>query len=337
MPLALTSSADLKPHNTMSVPAIADYMSPVESLEDIVAAHKFATRKKLPMMILGEGSNTLFTKNYYGLVLLNQLKGIELLEDLPDSVIVRVGAGENWHEFVSLSMRRDWFGLENLALIPGLVGAAPIQNIGAYGVEIRDYLVAVEYVDLVTQKLVSLTNRECNFSYRDSIFKGELKGKVAITSVVLRLRKKPKLNLTYPSLSDYFARRPAPSAQQVFSAVCHIRNNKLPLPAKIPNLGSFFKNPIVDSTKHNALRRKFPSMVSFPQEGNHKLAAAWLIEEAGWKQKIIDNVAVHHAQALVIINPMGATGKSVLRFATAVQADIQRRFGVLLEIEPQLV
>ena len=337
MSFVVTTSVNLKAYNTMAVPAVADYLSSIENIDDIIAAQKFAAHKQLPVMVLGEGSNTLFTEDYNGLILVNQFKGIDFVEDLEDSVVLRVAGGENWHEFVAFCMSKDWFGLENLALIPGSVGAAPIQNIGAYGVEMKDYVVAVEYLDLATQKTVRLVNRDCNFAYRDSVFKNRLKNKVVITSVIFRLAKRPRLNITYPALSKYFSQRSSPSAQQVFSAVCNIRNSKLPLPQKTPNLGSFFKNPIVSQKTHDSLRNKFPSLVSFSFGNDYKLAAGWLIEEAGWKHKVIDEVAVHHAQALVIINPRGAPGKSVLRFALAVQSDIKRKFGVLLEIEPQLV
>ena len=337
MSFIVSTSVDLQPYNAMAVPAKAAYLSPVECEADIVAARKFIESKKIPLMVLGEGSNTLFTQDYKGLIIHNKIKGVELIEELPDSYVVKVGAGENWHDFVSLCMNNNWFGLENLALIPGQVGAAPIQNIGAYGIEVRELIVAVDYYDLQKQGAQRLFNRDCQFSYRDSIFKAELANRAVITAVIFRLRKTSKPQLSYPALEEYFSRRPAPSPQQVFTAVCHIRNSKLPLPKKIPNLGSFFKNPVIDSAKYAKLVKKHPSLVSYEVPEGRKIAAGWLIEEAGWKQKIIGDVAVHHQQALVIINPLGATGKAVLEFAKAVQADIKRKFGVLLEIEPQLV
>ena len=337
MPLDIKANASLKTYNTMAVPAQAQCLVTINEIGELKEALKYAEENQLKTLILGEGSNTIFSTDYSGLVILNRIKGIEVLDEQSDSVKLKVASGENWHDFVKYTLQKKWNGLENLALIPGLVGAAPIQNIGAYGVEIKDHLVAVQYLDLQSKQLIDLNLAECEFAYRDSIFKRSLFNKTVICSITLNLEKNDLVNLSYPVLKNYFASNKAPTAQQVFDAVCEIRNNKLPNPSKIPNTGSFFKNPIVSANKHSELKSKYPDLPSFVIGNNYKLAAAWMIETLGWKDKTIDNVCVHKTQALVITNPLSSSGQNVLNFAYAIQSEVNEEFDVSLEIEPRLI
>lgn len=334
MGLQIKERVSLQPFNSMAVSATASFLVSVSSLPELYEALDYAQAKQLSVLVLGEGSNTIFENDYDGLVILNCLNGIELVSQNADSVIVAVAAGENWHQFVQHSVQQGWFGLENLALIPGLVGAAPMQNIGAYGVEVKDTIVSVSYVDVNTQQEKSITNSECCFAYRESVFKNKLAGKVVITSVSFELSKHAKVNVSYPALAKQFEKKPTP--RQLFEAVCKVRSSKLPLPKDIPNTGSFFKNPVVDAAKNLALQDQYPDLVSYKTEHGFKLAAGWMIEKAGWKQKSLNGVSVHSLQALVIINPEKKSGTDVISFARAIQKNITDEFGVLLEIEPRI-
>lgn len=337
--LDIEKNVSLQPFNTMAVPAVAKFLVTVDSVKQLKAALVWAEQQSLSALVLGEGSNTIFEADYSGLVILNRIKGIELLSESEDSVTLKVGAGENWHQLVAYSIEQSWYGLENLALIPGLVGAAPIQNIGAYGVEISQSLRTVEYLDIDSKTEVKLTNSECQFAYRDSIFKRDLLDKTAITAVTLELQKNADLNLSYPALQEYLDKKniDSPLQTDVFTAVCDIRRRKLPSPQSIPNAGSFFKNPLVSDSKLDKLREKFPDLVSFQVEGGHKLAAAWLIEDAGWKHQQINGVGVHKDQALVIINPQCLSGETIVNLARRIQSDIKDKYRVVLEIEPRLI
>lgn len=337
MTLPIQEDVSLQPFNTMAVPAQARYLIEIDSSRTAQHAIRFAKQNQLAMCVLGEGSNTLFTNDYPGLILLNRLRGLQVLEDSDQCVLVKVGAGENWHSFVAHSIQQEWKGLENLALIPGLVGAAPIQNIGAYGVEVQDFIVEVEFLDFETRDLKSIANLECQFAYRDSVFKQALLNKGLITSVTFRFNKQAKVNVSYPSLVDRLAGLNQPTAKNVFDAVIAIRTEKLPSPAKIPNLGSFFKNPIVDANKHQELKKQYPNLISYPHQNGFKLAAGWLIEEAGWKKKTIDQISVHKQQALVIVNPHKVTGAQVYKFAMALRSNIHQQFGITLDIEPTII
>lgn len=334
--ISVQRNVSLKPYNTMAVPALASHLVEVNSVAQITEAIDFAQRNDLKPLVLGEGSNTLFASDYSGLVILNRLSGIEQIKEHDDYADISVGAGENWHAFVDRCVTEGWFGIENLALIPGLVGAAPIQNIGAYGVEVKDYIRHVDFIDLKTGQLERLSNQQCQFFYRDSIFKHQLRNRVAITAVNFRLSKTAVPNLSYPALKDYCSQTSATSSRQVFDAVCAIRRAKLPSPQDIPNTGSFFKNPIVNAEVHDQLKKDYPPLVSFAAGDKYKLAAGWLIEYCGWKQKAVNGVSVHQHQALVIINPQHQSGKIVLDYAQAIQQDIEAEFGVKLEVEPQI-
>jgi len=334
MSLYIQSNVSLQPFNSMAVQAQAEALVFVSTLDDVNEALDYAQERNMDTLVLGEGSNTLFEADYNGLVLLNCIKGIDIIEQDADSVTVRVAAGEIWHEFVDYSIEQGWFGLENLALIPGLVGAAPMQNIGAYGVEIKDSLLSVDYLDIATRKEHSLSNLECAFAYRESRFKNDLAGKVVITSITLVLSKKAQVNISYPALASLFEAEPSP--RQVFDAVVSIREKKLPSPVHIPNTGSFFKNPVVSKVHFEELKKQHTGLVAYPAGDGFKLAAGWMIEAAGWKDKNLNGVTVHSEQALVLINPLKRSGGDVLHFAAQIQADIESKFGVALEIEPRV-
>ena len=320
----------------MAIPAMASNLVEVTDVEELRQAVCVASETQQKILVLGEGSNTIFAGDFSGLVILNRIKGITLLSESADKVVLKVGAGESWHDFVAMAVARGWYGLENLALIPGLMGAAPIQNIGAYGVEIKDYLTGVEMLKIRCGELVCLSSAECEFAYRDSVFKHRMQGKSVITAVQLELSKRAKPHLSYPALKSYFSKGAKITPEQVFQAVCEIRRDKLPDPAEIPNTGSFFKNPVVTAEHHLALVRQYADLVSYPAGSNYKVAAGYLIERAGWKDKELNGITVHQQQALVIINPHRQNGAAVLQFARAIQADIKHKFGLDLEIEPRI-
>ncbi len=333
--------ADLSAHTTMAVPARAKALVAVSNVTELAQAIAAAQQAEQPFMMLGEGSNTVFVEDYAGTVILNRMRGIKVLEESETEVTVQAAAGENWHGFVEYCVAQGWYGLENLALIPGLVGAAPMQNIGAYGVEVKDSITQVEVYDLVNHSIQKITQQACAFGYRESRFKRDWAGQKFVTAVRFRLSKVRKVELHYPALKLALDEQGIehPSAADVFSAVVAIRSSKLPAPSEIPNSGSFFKNPTVHQDVYRSLKARFSGLVAFAQDdGSHyKLAAAWLIDHAGWKQKRIDGVGVHQDQALVIVNPERKSGEAIATFARAIQTDIQRRYGVELEIEPRLI
>ena len=332
--LDLQLDADLSKFNTLGIPARARYLTAINSTALLAQVLRFAQDANQAVLVLGQGSNTVLTQDFDGVVILNQLTGVSVTAETDTHVDLRVAAGENWHQLVSLAVRKRWYGIENLALIPGLVGAAPIQNIGAYGAEVKDVITSVEYLDRTTLATHTLSNHACEFAYRDSVFKNALCDATIITAVHIRLNKCAPLNLVYPALAD--AAGAQPSLESVFHAVCRIRSEKLPDPAEIPNAGSFFKNPVVTAEHHQRLKSWFPDIVSFATDEGYKLAAGWLIERAGWKNKEIAGVRVHQQQALVVINPANRSGVDVMAFAAAIQQDIARIYNVQLEVEPRI-
>ena len=332
--IRIQENVALQPYNTLGVSVNARFFCRVVNLVDLKASLVFAKEKQLAVLILGEGSNTVFTKDYDGLVLLNKLSGIELINETDELANIKVSAGENWHDFVDYCLRMKWYGLENLALIPGLVGAAPIQNIGAYGVEVKDTIQSVTYLALATGVQHTIGKFDCQFAYRDSVFKNELNAKTVITSVDFCLSKTPNSQLAYPALAAKLGANPSP--RDIFNQVCDVRRAKLPMPKDIPNAGSFFKNPVIDAAQFEVLKVAYPSIIGFDVIGGVKLAAAWLIEQRGWKHKEIAGVKVHQQQALVVTNPKHKTGNDILLLAKAIQDDIEEAFNVRLEIEPRI-
>ena len=324
--------------NTLHVPARAHFFVEVHSAEELVQSLDWASSKDLDVLILGGGSNLVFAGDFEGLVVRLSIRGRrwEHIEDHRATLVL--GAGENWHEAVLYAARAGYRGIENLALIPGTAGAAPVQNIGAYGVELGDCLESVTALDRRTGEMVVLNNAECRFAYRDSLFK-QTPGRYVITEVRLDLSRSRPLMLGYRDLEEYLGDTSETSLDplRVAEAVMAIRRRKLPDPDIIPNAGSFFKNPVVDSETFESLREKHPEIVAYPQEEGVKLAAAWLIDQSGWKGFRNTRVGVHNRQALVLINHSGGTGADILELAKAVRESVLQRFGVLLEMEPGVV
>jgi len=335
----LQTQVDLQPHNTLAIPARSAYYATLTDPKDLPELLAFARERQLPLLLLGGGSNLVLREDFPGLVLHVQLQGRELVKEDQDHAWLKVAAGENWHQLVLHSLTMGYSGLENLSLIPGSVGAAPIQNIGAYGVELKDVFEELEAVELSSGETHHFTKNDCQFAYRDSIFKHELKDRYLITSVTLRLRKKADLQLGYPALQQALAGTPSEQLTPiaVSQAVCQVRQSKLPDPAQTPNAGSFFKNPIVPHDHWHQLQTQYPKLVAYPIDGQQvKLAAGWLIEQAGWKGAQRGPVAVHDKQALVLTNPGRAMGKELLALAGEIQESVWEKFGVRLEVEPRL-
>jgi len=339
MKTVIESNKNLKKYNTFSVSASAEKFSIFKSEKELLELLK--NTKDLPLLILGGGSNLLFTQNVKGIVLKNEITGIQLLEETADSILVKCGAGEAWHEFVIHCVNKGWAGIENLSLIPGTVGASPIQNIGAYGVEVKDTIESVECIEIETGQKKRLTNAECAFGYRDSIFKKTDKGKYVITYVAFRLKKQALVNTSYGAIQQILDEKGVknPSIRDVSRAVVEIRRNKLPNPAQLGNAGSFFKNPEISEKQFDSLKAQYPDIVSFPGslQGLIKVPAGWLIERSGWKGKTIGNVGIHRLQALVIVNYGGASGQEVIDLSTAVRQSVQELFGIDLIPEVNII
>ncbi|MFA7553546.1 MAG: UDP-N-acetylmuramate dehydrogenase [Spongiibacteraceae bacterium] len=333
----------LRAFNTLAIEASARYFCEVRSAEDIPEVLAFAEQRHLPVLILGGGSNIVLTDDYCGLVVHIKLEGIrwELLEPATAGLVrVTAAAGERWHGLVEYCLANKLYGLENLSLIPGSVGAAPIQNIGAYGVELVDVFDSVSGWDIEQQVWRSLNKSECEFAYRDSIFKRQLKHRFIISEVSLILQQTPQPHNHYAALSNELNQRniQQPTPQQIADVVIAIRQSKLPNPAELPNVGSFFKNPIITAEQAKVLLARYPAMVQYPMaEGRVKLAAGWLLEQAGWKGLRDGSVGMHQQQSLVLVNYHNATGSEVIALAEAIQQDIQQQFSVQLEIEPAIV
>ncbi|MDO8909822.1 MAG: UDP-N-acetylmuramate dehydrogenase [Pseudohongiella sp.] len=331
------SDVDLRRLCSFATAARARFFVALEQEDELPATLDEANDKDLPVLIMGGGSNMLLTENYPGLVVKIDLKGISVRADSSsaDHVLLNAAAGENWHALVEYCLDNSFYGIENLALIPGSVGAAPVQNIGAYGVELSDVLVSVRYFDLRFQQVVQLSAQECQLAYRDSIFKQALKGSAVILSVCLRLAKKPDLKIAYPALQQALHDISDPSARDVFNAVCAVRRSKLPDPAVLGNAGSFFRNPVVSRTLYQTLLQQWPELPSYATDNPEKvkLPAAWLIERAGWKGKRHGDAGVHEQQALVLVNYGQATGLQILQLAKAVARSVQQQFNISLEPE----
>ncbi|AJD48404.1 UDP-N-acetylenolpyruvoylglucosamine reductase [Isoalcanivorax pacificus W11-5] len=323
--------------NTLRLPARAEWLAEPASDAALVALLCDTRWAGLPRTVIGGGSNLVLRGDIDGLVIRPCLRG---LATLSDDGLVEVGAGEEWDSVVARTLAAGWQGLENLSLIPGSCGAAPVQNIGAYGVELGDVLVSLDAVSLRDGEARRFTAAECGFAYRDSRFKSAEAGQWLITRLRLQLRREPELTLGYADLAERFAALPeaARNAQGLREIVCALRRSKLPDPAELPNAGSFFKNPVVDAATLARLRSTWPDIVAYPQpDGRAKLAAGWLIERAGWKGRREGALGMHAQQALVLVNYGGATGADVLAFAQAVRDSVQALFGVTLEQEPVIL
>ena len=327
-------NAQLKGYNTFGISAIASGFGTFQSVEELRTLLKERTAFN-NLLILGGGSNILFTKDVDALVLRNEITGIEVVEETPDFVILKAGSGVVWHDFVMHTVDNNLGGIENLSLIPGSVGASPMQNIGAYGVEIKDVFESLEAVNIETGEMRTFTAQDCKFGYRESVFKQELKNQFVITHVSYRLSKNPVLQTSYGAIKDELAAQGnEPSIKNISDAVISIRNSKLPNPKDLGNAGSFFKNPVVTTDFANNLATQYPDMPKYPQaDGSMKLAAGWLVEQAGWKGKRVGDCGVHVKQALVLVNYGAATGNEIYHLSSAVLQAVKDKFGVELERE----
>lgn len=330
--------ASLAELTTLGTRVTSAQLLTLSRLTDLPALLAQAT---VPVMVLGGGSNVVFAADFPGTIILNRLMGLEVLSESEDWVQIRVGAGEIWDDLVAATVANGWWGIENLSAIPGRVGAAPVQNIGAYGVELADALVGVHVYSYREQAASFLSVNDCNFGYRDSIFKGELKGQVIITAIELKLSRFPRPQLDYAGLSVALAQDNIEPQQAslpaIRAAVAAVRASKLPNPAEAPNVGSFFKNPLVSAAQLQSLLSSFPNLVHYPQpDGSAKLAAGWMIDQLGWKGQRRGSARVHAQQALVLIAENGDTA-DLLTLAVAIREDVLQRFGVALEIEPEII
>mgnify|MGYP001230096528 FL=1 len=332
----IESDVSLKKFNTFGIDVSSRLFSQAENedhVRNVIQSNAFKTNTSL---ILGGGSNLLFTKNFDGIVLRNNIHGIEVIEDTKEHVLVKVGGGVVWHDFVLYCIKKGWDGVENLSLIPGNVGASPMQNIGAYGVEIKEVFYELEAIHLKTGEIHYFNNSDCQFGYRESIFKNKLKGKYLISRVIYKLLKKGNFTISYGAIEKQLESMGVQelSAKSISDAVIAIRQSKLPDPKKIGNSGSFFKNPVVTKSSYDIIKSNFPDVVGYPAgKGFMKLAAGWLIEQAGWKGKTFGNYGVHKNQALVLVNYGGASGKEIYDLSGEILESIKEKFGVQLERE----
>ncbi len=339
-PLLVAQRASLREHNTFGLPALAKTLVRITSDADVRRVVDHPDYGRAPKLVLGGGSNLVLTRDVDAVVLKVEVRGLRLCREEAGAFIVEAGAGESWHGLVAWTLEQGWPGLENLALIPGSVGAAPVQNIGAYGVELKDRFDALDAVDLVTGRSVTLDAAMCHFGYRDSVFKQALAGKSVITRVRFRLPKPWQPVLGYLDIERKMAEtgNRSPDARTLFDWVCTIRRAKLPDPALVGNAGSFFKNPVVTEEQCKDIIGRDPEIVHYPlPDGTVKLAAGWLIDACGWKGKSVGRAGVYEKQALVLVNRGGASGAEVVTLARAIQESVYGRFGIRLEPEPIIV
>ncbi len=335
----ILENTSLKPYNTFGIDVNASYLGRFSSVGELQEALEQMSNQEL--LVLGGGSNVLFVRERFdGCVLLNEIKGFDVVEETNDWVIVRSGAGEIWHEFVLKCIEHGFCGIENLSLIPGSVGASPMQNIGAYGIEIKDVFEKLEAYHIESGEVQTFSKEECEFGYRESVFKRKLKGQYIITSVCFRLAKNSAVNTSYGVIAAELEKEGIvnPTMKDVSNAVIAIRKSKLPDPKEIGNAGSFFKNPVVDISLLEKILTQYPTAPNYPAtEGSVKLAAGWLIEQTGWKGKTLGHYGVHTLQALVLVNYQGATGQEIYDLSTSIIADVKEKFGVELEREVNII
>ncbi|CAN7229614.1 UDP-N-acetylmuramate dehydrogenase [Rhizobacter sp. LjRoot28] len=337
--MQIESGVSLKPYNSFGLPAVAQTLVRVTSdacVREVVDHPVFG---RAPKFILGGGSNIVLTRDMPQVVLKVEVPGRRLVEERPDAWIVEAGAGESWHDLVAWTLDQGLPGMENLALIPGTVGASPVQNIGAYGMELKDRFESLDGVDLVTGRSITLGPEICAFGYRDSVFKHSLANRVVITRVRFRLPRPWQPVLGYLELERKMAeeRVSSPDARQIFDWICAIRRAKLPDPAVLGNAGSFFKNPVVTPEQCRDIIGRDPEIVHYPMpDGTMKLAAGWMIDACGWKGKTVGHAGVYEKQALVLVNRGGATGSEVMTLARAIQESVYGRFGIRLQPEPEI-
>lgn len=338
--MTVQNNIQLKPYNTFGIEAKAKYFVEVSSVEELQNILQNPDYQGVEHLILGGGSNLLLTKDFDGLVIKINIKGIEVLGENDENIWIQVGAGVVWHDLVMYCVNENYAGMENLSLIPGTVGAAPMQNIGAYGIEIKEVFKELQALEIATGKIKVFDKERCNFGYRESIFKHEAKGKYVILDVTFKLSQKPTFHVEYGAIKDTLAEMgiTEPSIKTISDAVIHIRQSKLPNPAEIGNAGSFFKNPEIPKTQFEALKIAFPNLPSYPVNATIvKIPAGWLIEQAGWKGQRFGNVGVHAKQALVLVNYGGGTGEEIKELSQKIQASVKEKFGIQLSTEVNFV
>ncbi|HSW92831.1 MAG TPA: UDP-N-acetylmuramate dehydrogenase [Gammaproteobacteria bacterium] len=338
---SIQENIGLKRFNTFGIDANARYFIAIQSPEELAALLTDTPFRKIPKLVLGDGSNVLFTKNYDGLIIKNAIRGIQTVFENDDHVWLKVGSGENWHDFVMYCIERGYGGVENLSLIPGTVGAAPIQNIGAYGMELCDVFKTAEAMNLLDGSIQTFQQADCRFGYRDSVFKNEYKNQYAILSVVLRLDKKHRFHIEYGNIQETLESMQVKdlSIKAISDAIIHIRQSKLPNPKELGNAGSFFKNPLIPRAHFSELKKHFPDMPSFPSGDvdTIKIPAAWLIEQCGFKGKRFGDAGVHEKQALILVNYNACKGSAILELAERIQQSVHDKFSVQLTPEVNLI
>lgn len=337
----MKTSFNLQPYNSFGFHAVAKYfieINDIQQLESLITTDVFKQEKHL---VLSGGNNVLFQNDVFdGLVIFINTKGIETLQENENEVIVRAQAGEDWPDFVRFTVEKGWYGLENLALIPGKVGAAPVQNIGAYGMELKDCFLQCEAFELETGETKVFCKEECRFGYRESIFKNELKGLFVIISVDFILKKNAPLHLEYGNIKAYLEQNDieSPTLQQLHDAICAIRDAKLPDVKQIGSAGSFFKNPVIERAQFEALKKEYPSIPQYDEpNGKVKIPAGWLIEQAGWKGWRNEHVGVYDKQALVLVHYGGGSGKEIVELANKIQKSVHEKFGISISPEVNYV
>src|ERR1700761_7625820 len=336
--LQIQQNVSLKNFNTFGIDAKAKYFVEISHADELAELFLDPLWQQMERLVLGGGSNMLFVKDFDGLVIRMNIRGIEHRIN-HDEVHVEAGAGEVWNDLVNFCVAREYAGLENLSLIPGSVGASPIQNIGAYGVELKDVFESCQAFEIATQTIKTFSKADCHFGYRDSIFKNELKGKYIITSVKFHLSLTPDVKLHYGAIKDELAKRgiESPTIKDVSQVVSHIRVSKLPDPSTIGNAGSFFKNPLISKAEFEKVHSQYPEIVHYPAGDEVKLAAGWLIEQCGWKGKVVGHTGTWKNQALVLVNHGGATGEEVYSLSSQIIDSVYAKFGVRLEREVNII
>ena len=337
----MKTNVNLQPYNSFGFNAMAKYFVEINDANDLQRLIRTPEFKQEKHLILSGGNNILLTQEYFdGLVILMNNKGIKTVADDGNNIIVRAQAGEDWPEFVKLMVSKGYYGVENLAHIPGKVGAAPVQNIGAYGMELKDSFLKCEAIHLETGKKRVFDNKECCFGYRQSIFKGMLRGQYVITSVEFQLKKQADLKLDYGNIKAYLAEHGMehPTLQQLHNAICAIRDAKLPDVKQIGNAGSFFKNPVIKAEQFEALKQQYPTIPHYPDtDGKVKVPAGWLIEQAGWKGWHDEHVGVYEKQALVLVHLGGGTGRDIVELSQKIQQSVEEKFGIKISPEVNFI
>ncbi|WP_259015616.1 UDP-N-acetylmuramate dehydrogenase [Emticicia fluvialis] len=338
--MTVQTNVSLKPYNTFGLEATAKYFVEVSGIEQLHAILNDPAFQQTERLILGGGSNLLLTQDFNGIVIKIAIKGIEKIKEDEENIWLKAGAGEVWHDLVMYCVNNEYAGVENLSLIPGTVGAAPMQNIGAYGVEIKEVFESLEAIEIKTGNIKTFTKEECRFGYRESIFKHEAKGRYVIINVTFKLCKAPVFQVAYGAIQETLAAMNVEtlSIKAISEAVISIRQSKLPNPAEIGNAGSFFKNPEIPKAQFDLLKERFPSVPSYPvNENTVKVPAGWLIEQAGWKGQRFGQVGVHTKQALVLVNYGGGKGNEIKELSQKIQQSVLEQFGIQLQAEVNFV